>query len=116
MYYCCLQKNLHHNIVNALKNHVFRIYSFLFQKLWVEFPDAFLVTDMNRCGFSDNRNDTPHSLATKQNMLGVGPNVPIYHLEDGTLTLQPPWTRHRPNLGESVDNFKSTFTFDVAIV
>lgn len=80
------------------------VFAFLvLQKLWLDIFDAFLVTNNFMFGLSDNRNDTPETVAAKQRQLRVPSTSVIYHSKDGTINSMPPYERHRAALGQFVN-------------
>ena len=61
---------------------------------------AYLITDNSTFGFSNVPTDNPQSVYKKQLALKVGPHIPIYQLDDGTITAEPPFRRGFVCLGE----------------
>ena len=80
------------------------VFAFLvLQKLWLDIFDAFLVTNNFMFGLSDNRNDTPETVAGKQRQLRVPSTSVIYHDRDGTIKSVPPHGRPKALLGQFVN-------------
>ena len=83
---------------------VFHVIVFAFpvlQKLWLDIFDAFLVTNNFMFGLSDN--NTPETVAGKQQQLRVPSTSVIYHNRDGTIKSVPPHGRPKALLGQFVN-------------
>ena len=71
----------------------------LLQKLWLEYYDAYLITNNHQFGLSDNRNDIPETITRKQRDLRVPSTSVIYHEKDGTMKSMSPDERSKAVLG-----------------